>query len=524
MPLVSVHIPQIGEGLQEARVVAFLKKPGDKVHRDEPIYQMETDKAVMDVESPVDGVLISWSAKVDDIVAIGAEIAKFETSGGDSAPTLSGSQAHRPLLEGEEEVAIPSPVTTVSQQDTKESTASLFVPQIGEGLQEARIVAFLKNPGEVIKRDDPIYQMETDKAIMDVESPYAGKLISWTAKVDDVIAIGAEVGKIQVSSDTEVSGVQSHEAALTSDQVGHKSPPPPSPSSPREEGNNSVRLQGIPPRSRAYAKEKGILPEALVTIPFPGSKLMPDDIDVFLRGGGTSNVVGKAQVSSSGIKFTERQMPGKQRVLNSRMVRSNSLVVPGTMTVVTKWGPIEEERAKLKADGGKFQPSGFTMFAYAVTKAMAEFPAFRSSLAGDDRIRTYDFVSLGIAVSLPGDELVIAVVDSADTFDWQDFASAMRDRISLARSGKDQAHEAVTLSLTNMQAFGLRDAIPVVVAPSMATIFLGETFRDFDSAGRMQKVVNVTMTFDHRLCNGVGAAEFLVKVREYVENVGAILK
>ncbi|MEI8282629.1 MAG: 2-oxo acid dehydrogenase subunit E2, partial [Armatimonadota bacterium] len=122
------------------------------------------------------------------------------------------------------------------------------------------------------------------------------------------------------------------------------------------------------------------------------------------------------------------------------------------------------------------------------------------------------------------DELVIAVVDSADTFDWQDFSSATRDRIALARSGKDQAHEAVTVSLTNMQAFGLRNAIPVVVAPSMATIFLGETFRDLDEAGRMQKVVNVTMTFDHRLCNGVGAAEFLNKVKEYVENIGAILK
>jgi pyruvate/2-oxoglutarate dehydrogenase complex dihydrolipoamide acyltransferase (E2) component len=408
----------------------------------------------------------------------------------------------------------PSP-----KKDEGESVASLFVPQIGEGLQEARIVAFLKNPGDDIKRDDPIYQMETDKAIMDVESPYAGNLISWTAKVDDVIAIGAEVGKIRVSAGTEVSGIVTHGLPSAAPWT-----PAPGTSLSREEQKTNVRLQGIPPRSRAYAKGMGVSPEALVKIPFAGSKLMPADIDVFLSTGGTSNVVIKAQVSSSGIKFTERQMPGKQRVLNSRMVRSNSLVVPGTITVVTKWAPIEEERANLKVGGGKFQPSGFTMFAYAVTKAMAEFPAFRSSLAGDDKIRTYDFVSLGIAVSLPGDELVIAVVDSADTFDWQDFASATRDRIALARGGKDQAHEAVTVSLTNMQAFGLRDAIPVVVAPSMATIFLGETFRDIDEAGRLQKVVNVTMTFDHRLCNGVGAAEFLNKVKDYVENIGATLK
>jgi pyruvate dehydrogenase E2 component (dihydrolipoamide acetyltransferase) len=361
--------------------------------------------------------------------------------------------------------------------------------------------------------------METDKAIMDVESPYEGTLVSWSAKVDDIVAIGGEIAVFEVGAESNQPATVVGNTPSPQQPVPHS----PIPSSPKQ-GEGEVRLQGISPRSRAYAKEKGISPETLVTIPFAGSKLMPEDIDVFLTQGGTENVVGTSQVSASGIKFTERQMPGKQRVLNSRMVRSNSLVVPGTMTVVTKWGPIEDERAKLKAGGGKFQPSGFTMFAYAVTKAMKDFPAFRSSLAGDDKIRTYDFVSLGIAVSLPGDELVIAVVDSADTFDWQDFAAAARDRIALARSGKDQAHEAVTVSLTNMQAFGLRNAIPVVVAPSMATIFLGETFRDIDEAGRLQKVVNLSMTFDHRFCNGVGAAEFLNKVKEYVENIGATLK
>lgn len=495
MPIVSVTIPQIGEGLQEARVVAFLKKPGDKVRRDEPIYQMETDKAVMDVESPFEGTLVSWSANVDDVVPIGSEIAKFET-GGDSGEALA-PQPPIPDKPGE-----------------REQVASLFVPQIGEGLQEARIVAFLKNPGDTIKRDDPIYQMETDKAVMDVESPYAGTLIEWTANVDDVVPIGAEVGRVQLAEGSVAQAALSHGAAPTPAQA--LTPKSPLPSKLGE--GTSVRLQGIPPRSRAYAKEKGIAPDVLVTVPFAGSKVMPSDIDAFLAGGATK------QVSSSGLSYGERKIPGKQKILNSRMVRSNSLVVPGTMTVVTKWGPIEDERARLKAAGGGFQPSAFTMFAYAVTKAMSEFPIFRSALVGDDTLRTYDNVSLGIAVSLPGDELVIAVVDRADTLAWKDFGAATRERIDLARSGKDQAHEAVTVSLTNMQAFGLRDAIPVVVAPSMATIFLGETFRDIDEAGRLQKVVNVTMTFDHRLANGVGAAEFLNKVKEYVENIGETLK
>jgi pyruvate dehydrogenase E2 component (dihydrolipoamide acetyltransferase) len=163
------------------------------------------------------------------------------------------------------------------------------------------------------------------------------------------------------------------------------------------------------------------------------------------------------------------------------------------------------------------------MFSYAVVKAMQEFPAFRSALEGDDKVKTYDHVSLGIAVSLPGDELVLAVVDNADDYTWESFAAKMRENIEIARGGKDQAHAGVTVSLTNMQAFGLRNAVPVVVAPSMATIFLGEVFHDLDETGSVKRVVNITMTFDHRLANGVGAAEFLNKIKTNVEAIGSIL-
>jgi len=489
MTNVSVYIPQIGEGLQEARVVGFLKQPGDRVRRDEPIYQMETDKAVMDVESPVDGILFSWSAKPDDVLAIGAEIAIFSVE--EDSPTPIAPHSHSN--------------GTVSNNSAT-TTASLFLPQIGEGLQEARIVALLKNPGDKIERDEAIYQMETDKAVMDVESPYAGTLLSWSANVDDVLAIGAEVGVVKVSEGTEVSTAPSH-GSPQSTSANNASTATESSSSIT---TNTRGLQGIPPRTRAYAKEKGMSEEILISIRPAGSKLMPDDIDAHLN---------KSKLAG----FTEVQIGGKQRVLNSRMVRSNSLVVPGTMTVVCNWSAIESARAAIKSSGDSLQPSAFTMFSFAVATAMKEFPAFRSTLQGDDKIRTYDHVSLGIAVSLPGDELVIAVVDKADTLHWKSFAESARERISLAREGKDQAHEAVSVSLTNMQAAGLRNAIPVVVAPSMATIFLGEVFHDLNADGSIRKVVNLTMTFDHRLANGVGASEFLNKIKNLTENINELI-
>src|SRR3954471_16328629 len=97
MPTVAVRIPQIGEGLQEARLVAVLKQPGEAVKRDEPIYQMETDKAVMDVESPYEGTLVEWLAEVDTILPIGGAVANMNVA--DGVSEVGGGHGPAPTAE-----------------------------------------------------------------------------------------------------------------------------------------------------------------------------------------------------------------------------------------------------------------------------------------------------------------------------------------------------------------------------------------------------------------------------------------
>lgn len=380
---------------------------------------------------------------------------------------------------------------------------------MGEGLQEARLVAVLKKPGDTVKRDEPIYQMETDKAVMDVESPYEGQLTEWLAEVDTILPIGSPVANMEVAEgvrEMEIHGAPS--AAKAENSV--------SPSSGSAKAASS-RNASVPPRTRAYAKEKGLSEDDLAGIPAPSGKLMPADIDVYLAGGGA-----KPETAASG-EYEDRPMGSKQRLLSSRLVRGTQLVVPGTITVVADWGPIERMRARIKGGGGDFQPSAFTMFAYATAKAIAEHPLFRSALQGEDRVRTYHDVNLGIAVALPDDELVLAVVDRADKLSWREFADQARARIDEARSGKDQAHEAVTVSITNMQHAKLRQAVPVLVAPSVGVLFLGEVYNGLDNEVvdevRLKRLVNLTLTFDHRLINGVGAADFLNAVKAHVETI-----
>lgn len=494
MPIVELRIPQIGEGLQEARIVGFLKKPGDPVKRDEPIYQMETDKAVMDVESPFDGTMVSWVAEPDQVLKIGTVVGTLDSTAAAEAPPAA--QATEPGTEGT-------------------GTVTLKVPQLGEGLQEARIVALLKQPGEAVRRDEPIYQMETDKAVMDVESPFDGVLLRWSVEADQIVAIGAEVavmGDVQGVGAEPGAGAGKAQGALETPgkAVSHS-----------VAGPGATRRTDVPPRTRAFAKEHGLSDEQIEEIPAAGRKLMPTDVEAFLRGGEPS------ETSKRGEGYVEHPVGTKQRVLASRLVRGSQIVVPGMMSVSCDWGPIESVRARLKAEGGEFQPSTFTMFAYCLAKAAADHPIVRSTLVGDATLRTYDHLQLGIAVSLPGDELVVAVVRDASKLSWREFAEQARERIRVAREGKDQADESVTLSVTNMQAFGIREAMAVVVPPGVATVFLGEAHWAFGSDPAdpsPRRSANVGITIDHRVINGVGGAEYLLAVRSLVENAAEVLQ
>ncbi len=391
-------------------------------------------------------------------------------------------------------------------------TVSVRIPQIGEGLQEARLVSVLKQPGEKVKRDEPIYQMETDKAVMDVESPYEGTLVEWMAPVDTILPIGGEVARMEVADGvSEVAG--SHAPAPVAEPAGAAAV---------SSSSDASRNAAIPPRTRAYAKEKGLSDSDLARVDAAGGKLMPSDIDAFLAAGAAP----KSKPHSAAGAFKDVPVAQKQRLLSSRLVRGSQLVVPGTITIAADWEPVENQRARVKAKGGDFQPSAFTMFAYAVAMALKDYPAFRSTLVGDETMRTYDHVALGIAVGLPGDELVLAVVPDADALSWTEFAAKMRERIDLARAGQDQANEAVTISLTNMQSFGLRDAVPVVVPPAVATLFLGEVYNGLSQDSgevKVKRMANLALTFDHRVMNGVGAANFINKVKENVESIGGLV-
>jgi pyruvate/2-oxoglutarate dehydrogenase complex dihydrolipoamide acyltransferase (E2) component len=157
-----------------------------------------------------------------------------------------------------------------------------------------------------------------------------------------------------------------------------------------------------------------------------------------------------------------------------------------------------------------------------VVLALKDHPKFRSTLNADGKsIKVFNDINLGVAVALPGDEMVTAVVRGADQLTAVDFFAAFAARIKLAREGNDQADELTTISVSNIGSAGMRVGIPAIVAPAVATLAIGEAFAHPIPQGNsftFKTMVTATLCFDHRIVNGIGAAKFMNDVRSKVES------
>ncbi len=397
---------------------------------------------------------------------------------------------------------------------------SVRLPQMGEGLQEALLVQFIKKPGDMVRRDEPLYVMETDKATTDVESPYSGRLVEWKVAEGSVLPIGTEVALMEVDSPVPEQ-VTSHGAAPTptaaSDPIDVSDPDG------AGETVRNVTSSGvtIPPRTRKYLKEKGLL-DQIDSIPCAGSKLMPDDVDRYLR---SKTTMGNAHAEiadnlDAADVFDEHPVSKQQLTLNYRLTRSTQTTVPVVVMCEVDWSGLDHARKQVKLNGGT--TTSFAMMLWCVVKALERHPRFRTNLTADGtKYRTFRHVNLGVAVALPGDALLTAALKKAETFERNGFFGYVEEQVSKARQGEDQADASITLSVSNIGSASMRFGIPAIVSPAVATLALGEVFDAPVRSGEgiaWRKKAQLTLAFDHRIINGVGAADFMNDLKKEIES------
>jgi pyruvate dehydrogenase E2 component (dihydrolipoamide acetyltransferase) len=332
------------------------------------------------------------------------------------------------------------------------------VPQLGEGLREARIVQLLCAPGAPLRRGDRLYVIETDKTTVELEAPFDGTLLEWRVAAGDVVEIDATVALVAA--------------------VGTLVAPSP--------GAERV----IPPRTRAHAQERGLDDHALAMIPSASNKLLPEDIDKYLAE--------RAAESQESDGMRERRVTGGHRALIFRLRRSATLVIPGTLAIDVPLFGVDASGA----EDGEARPTPFQVFAHAVARVAQAHVQFRSVMVGDDRIREYDHVNIGIALARPNDELIIAVVRKAESMKLPEFVRACTRGMRAAIRDGGEATEDTQILFTHLGEFGIVDAVPTLVAPASSIFFLGAPQQ---AAGK----VRIAVTFDHRLINGAAAARFL---------------
>jgi pyruvate dehydrogenase E2 component (dihydrolipoamide acetyltransferase) len=269
----------------------------------------------------------------------------------------------------------------------------------------------------------------------------------------------------------------------------------------------------IPPRTRSYLKEKGLLDQA-DRIPASGSKLMPEDIDRYLA----SQSAGAATATVSSDEFRQVPLPQSQVVLNYRLTRGAQVCVPVTVMCEVGWSALENARAKTRNSGG---PTAFAMSCWCIAQAMKKHEKFRSALTIDGKsLKIFNRINLGVAVARPGDEMVTAVIRGADQLSQSAFFEAFERQVSTARDGQDQVDESTTITVSNIGKAGMRIGIPAIVAPAVATLAIGESYPQpwpKDGGIEFRPVAWATLSFDHRIANGIGAANFLADVREAIE-------
>jgi pyruvate/2-oxoglutarate dehydrogenase complex dihydrolipoamide acyltransferase (E2) component len=206
--------------------------------------------------------------------------------------------------------------------------------------------------------------------------------------------------------------------------------------------------------------------------------------------------------------------------LSPTITRKLNRVIPANLQIDARWDAIQEARQAVKKIDREQAPSPSVMIAWAVVRAMEKHAPFRRLILEDDQIVQNDNFDLGIAVALEGNRLATAVITNANPKSWAEFVTTYNEIVAATRSGRVDAMNAPVV-ITSLGAFGVKAGAPIVVPPSVGTLFVGTAHRELianKNKNQSAEVITLSLTFDHRVVNGAGAAAFANEIKKQIED------
>jgi pyruvate dehydrogenase E2 component (dihydrolipoamide acetyltransferase) len=581
----EVIMPQMGESIFEGTITKWLKKIGDAVQKDEPLFEISTDKVDAEIPSPVAGVLTEIKVAEGTTVQINTVVASIGAAGEEakaaSAPAPKKESSAPAKKAAPEKGPSTAPVAKQTAgdgaADTADSSATakaqpdaagtpapsvassggteVVMPQMGESIFEGTITKWLKKVGDSVAKDEPLFEISTDKVDAEIPAPIAGKLSEIkvpegaTVQINTVVAVigGSASGSSPASPAASTApGVQAPAKAATSETV-------------EASAGTTDKLRSSP-LVRRIAKDNN-LDLRQIAGTGAGGRITKDDALKFLAENG-AGATAPAQAPAP-VPTAISAAPSKPSISAAPVSAPAAPVTPaapfpGELVPLTKMRSIIAQRmvesahtsphvhtvfkvdmtriAKLREkEKGKYEQRNGVRLTYmpfiaaAAVQTLRKFPIVNASLEQTDAglaIRYHQNINLGIAVSLDWG-LIVPVIKQAEERSFLGLARAVADLAERARGKKLKPEEVSgsTFTLTNSGIFGEEFGTPIINQPDSAILAIGGLKKEpvviTDSEGNdtiaIRWTQNFCLGFDHRTIDGADAGRFMAEFEKTLE-------
>ena len=409
----------------------------------------------------------------------------------------------------------------------------LILPKMGESVDEATIVNWLKNVGDLIKVDDFVVEIATDKVDSEVPSDVNGKIIELCHKVNDVVKVGETICRIELNEsfdnnqqpdlideipNIELLSEENKNEELSSNEI----------SKPLKVENQKY----ISPLVRSIALKENISEDELLKISGSGKdgRITKNDILKHIKLSNNFEFNKNSNLKSSfEDKSTIRDLTRMEKILAEHMVNSRKISPHVQSFIELDVTSLWDWRYSIKDEFLKKENNKLTIthvFIKVVAEVLREFPILNSSLK-DDKIYTKNEINIGVATALSNGNLIVPVLKNSDQLSLVGVVKKTNELIKKARNNNLNPDDVVdgTYTITNVGVFDTLTGIPIINQPQAGILAIGsiskkpaviETEKG-DFIGIRRKMI-LCHSYDHRIINGATGGLFLKRIKENIEN------
>ncbi|MFC3284619.1 pyruvate dehydrogenase complex dihydrolipoyllysine-residue acetyltransferase [Litchfieldella rifensis] len=542
---VEIRVPDLG-GSSDVEIIDVAVAAGDEVAEEDTLITLESDKASMDVPSPYQGQLVELTVKEGDTVSEGDVIGTMEIASGDVAeetfePASAAEAVQAPGEPGPQEVATGEP-----------QRKEIRIPDLS-GSSDVPIIEIAVNAGDEIEEEDPLITLESDKASMDVPSPYKGKLVELTVKEGDTVSEGDLIGYIEVAGAPAAAAPgaapdKAEPAPLKQDQQQKAATPAARPSPEAQVALQKPRdskLVHAGPAVRMLARELGV-DLGLVRPSGPRERVLKEDVHAYVKQvmaqQGQAPAAPAAAVGGAGIppipevdfsQFgeVEEKPMGRLLKMGATNLHRSWLNVPHVTQFdeadITELEAFRKSmKAEAEAQGAKLTPLPFLIKACAF--ALQKFPQFNVSLkAGGETLVWKKYVHIGVAVDTP-DGLMVPVIRDADRKSLIELAKESVELAGKAQTKKLKREEMTggCFTISSLGSIGGTAFTPIVNAPEVAILGISKAQMKPVWDGKAfepRLMMPLCLSYDHRAVNGADAARFTAFLGQVLTDIRRLL-